>query len=149
MTSPSFARGGGIVPIAVLAAENGQTIAEAKKSLADLSAFGVVRLATGPEGETTRVKVKRYLTLVDEDGTAGCFVMFLARPAATLSPYRRRKLAEMLARLPGAPLGSLALMCGLVRLADSTGFVASAAIEDYLGWPRGAMDKDGEARLDP
>lgn len=148
----SYKHGGGVVPIAVLAAENSQTVAEAKRSLADLSAAGVVRLVIGGHGDVTRTRISRYLTLLDEDGGHGCLMMFLERPAPALAVSARRRLGEMLAREPGLPLGSVAMLCASVRLADRTGFVASSPLEDYLGAKRGSLaggdDEDEGWRLD-
>jgi hypothetical protein len=148
-----FKHGGGIVPIAMLAAENGQTVAEAKRSLADLSAYGVVRLVIGGAGDVARTRITQYLSLLDEDGGRGCLMMFLEQPAPALAAPTRRRLDEMLAREPGLPLGSVAMLCASVRLADRTGFVASAVIEDYLGAKRGSLagggDEDEGFRLDP
>lgn len=147
-----FKHGGGIVPIAVLAAENGQTVDEAKRSLAELSAAGVVRLVIGPDGEIARIRVTRYLALVDESGEGGCHMLFLERPAPALATPARRKLDEMIAREPGLPLASVAMLCASARLADRTGFVASAPLEDYLGAKRGSLaggdDEDEGRRLD-
>jgi hypothetical protein len=147
-----FKHGGGVVPIAVLAAENGQTVAQAKRSLADLSAAGVVRLVIGGHGDVARTGITQYLKLLDEDGSRGCLMMFLKQPAPALAASARLRLDEMLAQEPGLPLGSVAMLCASARLADSTGFVASDPLEDYLGARRGSLasgnDEDDGWRVD-
>jgi hypothetical protein len=142
VTGPVYKRGGGVVPIDILAAENGQTVAEAQRSMAELSAHGIVRLALGPEGETTKVRVTRYLTVLNEGGDGGCHMLFLAQPASTLSASKRRRLAGMLARVPDLGLGSVAMLCASVRLANGVGFVPDEALSDYLGVKRGSFRAD-------
>ena len=81
MTGLKYKRGGGVVPVDMLAADGGQTIAEAHQSIAEWSAAGIVRLVLGPEGETTRIRVTRYLTVLNKGGKGGCHVLYLAQPA--------------------------------------------------------------------
>ena len=148
MTASAYERGGGVVPIDLLAADNGTSVAEAKKSLAELSAFGIVRLALGPDGEVPRLKASRTLTILNEGGGSGCHALFLDRPAGALPPFKRRRLAEMVGQRPGLSLGALAMLCASVRLANGVGVARYAALEDYLGLVRGGM-KGKEAHVDP
>jgi len=142
VTSSKYGRGSGVVPIGMLAARGGLTVSEAQQSIAELSACGIVRLALGPEGETTRVRVTQYLTVLDEGGASGCHMLYLAQPVPALSAPKRRRLAEMLTRVPGLKLGSLAMLCASMRLANGVGFVPDEALADYLGVKRGSFGAD-------